>query len=48
MAVSVVLEVGRLTQRPTVRIDGFAIDRGDPFPADLHRDQRIEVLTGVR
>jgi hypothetical protein len=39
----VVLEAGRLAQRPELRIDGVAIGPVDPFPRDLHRDQRVEV-----
>jgi hypothetical protein len=43
VAVSVALEVGRRAQKPEVRVDGLSIAAGDPFPADLQRDQRIEV-----
>jgi hypothetical protein len=43
MAVSVGLEAARLVRGPEVFVDGLPITAGDPFPADLHRDQRIDV-----
>ena len=43
MALTVGLEAARLLRGPEVLLDGLPITAGDPFPADLHRDQRIEV-----
>jgi hypothetical protein len=36
-------EAARTWQRPRVRIDGLEVGARDPFPADVHRDQSIEV-----
>jgi len=36
-------EAGRCWQRPRVFIEGREAGPHDPFPADVHRDQRVEV-----
>jgi hypothetical protein len=44
LALGVVAEAARFLSHPEVTLDGRAVDaRGDPFPADLHRDQVLEV-----
>jgi hypothetical protein len=37
------LELVRYARGPSLRIDGWLVEKADPFPADLHRDQQIEL-----
>jgi len=39
-------ETARWWQRPRARIDGQEVGARDPFPGDVHRDQRIEITYG--
>ncbi len=37
------IDAARWLRRPQVVIDGVAVTTVDPFPSDVHRDQRVEV-----
>ena len=43
LALPLVLELCRFLAAPVIRIDGRPVEGPDPWPADLHDDQRIEV-----
>ena len=40
---AIAIEGARCWQSPRLRIDGREVGAHDPFPADVHRDQKIEV-----
>jgi hypothetical protein len=37
------IEATRWAAKPAVSVDGWTVDASDPFPVDLHRDQRVEL-----
>jgi hypothetical protein len=37
------VETARLLSRPAVSLDGRPVEAADPFPTQIHRDQRVEV-----
>lgn len=42
LLLAIVVEGVRWQHRPGLRIDGQAVTAADPFPGDLHRDQRVD------
>ncbi len=43
LALPLVLELSRLLAAPVIHIDGRPVETSDPWPGDLHHDQRIDV-----